>query len=84
MSVVLDCKQANVALLLLEHDVIGLPNLFGGGLERKPGIGEAWFCECDVCAVLVVFLASLCLGKVGGDGLATGRHGERHVDNGIF
>ena len=57
LSVVSDCKQTEVAVALLEHEVVSLPNLFGGGTEGKPGIGRARFGEGVVGAVLVdVFL----------------------------
>ena len=79
LSAVLDRKQMEVVVSLLEHEVVGLPDLFGRGLEGEPGIGKARFGECGVHAILVAFLGGLCLGEVGGDGLAPGRGGGRHV-----
>ena len=72
MSAVLDRKQAKVAVALLEHEVVCLPYLFGGGLEGEPGVGEARFGEGGVGAVLVAVFLGLCLLDVGGDGGAPG------------
>ena len=33
LSAVLNCKQTKVAVALLEHEVVGLPDLFGGCSE---------------------------------------------------
>ena len=77
LSAVLDCKQPKVAVALLEHKVVCLPYLLWGGMERKPGICQARFGECGVCAVLLAFFCGLCMGEVGGDGLAPGRGGGR-------
>ena len=58
LSAVFDCKQAKVAVALLEHEVVYLPDMFGGGTEREPGIGEARFGKGGVGAAgVAVFLA---------------------------
>ena len=68
LSAVFYRKQTEVAVALLEHEVVCLPDLSGGGSERELGIGEALFCEGGVCAVLVAVFFGLCLLEVGGDG----------------
>ena len=78
LSAVFDRKQAQVAVALLEHEVVCLPNLFWGGLEREPGVGEARFGEFGVSAVLVAAFLGLCCWDVGGDGGAPGRVVGRH------
>ena len=40
LSAVLERKQTEVAVSLLEHEVVGLPDLFGGGLEGEPDEGK--------------------------------------------
>ena len=81
LSAVLDRKQAEVAVALLEHEVICLPYLLGGGTEWEPDIGKARFSEGAVCAVLVAVFFGLGLLDVGGDGGGpggvVGRHDER-------
>ena len=79
LSAVLDRKQLQVAVALLEHEVVGLPELFGRGLEGEPGIGEARFGEGGIGAVLLAFLGGLGLCEMGGDSLAPGRESCRHV-----
>ena len=48
LSAVFDCKQTEVAVSLLEHEVIGLPYLLGGGPERGPGVGKDRFDEGSI------------------------------------
>ena len=78
LSAVFDCKQAEVAVALLDHEVVCLPYLFGGGLEGEPGVCEARFGEGGVGAILRAFLQGLCLGEVVGNCLAPGRCGGKH------
>ena len=69
LSVVFNHEQAEVAVALLEHEVICLPYLFGGGTEGEPGIGKAKFGEGGVGAFLMAFffgLGSLDVGHNGG------------------
>ena len=63
---------------LLEHEVVCLPDLFRGGLEGKPGIGEPWFGEGGVDAVFVSIFLGLCSLDVGGNGCAPRGSGGRH------
>ena len=41
LSAVFNRKQTEVAVALLEHEVVCLTDLFRGGSEREPGIGDA-------------------------------------------
>ena len=79
LPAVFNRKQTVVAVALLEHEVVRLPNLFGGGTEGKSGICEARFGEGGVGAVCVAVLFGLGGSEVGGDGGApggvVGRHG---------
>ena len=81
LPAVLDRKQTEVAVALLEHKVVCLPYLFGGGTEWEPGVGEARFGEGAVSTVLVAGFCGLGLLDVGGDGGGpggvVGRHDER-------
>ena len=79
LSPVFDSEMAEVAVALLQHEVICLPDLFGGGSEEKPGICEARFAECGVDAVFVAVFLGLGFLDVGRDGGAPragsgGRH----------
>ena len=56
LSAVLDRKQTEVAVALLEHEVVGLPNLFVGGLEGEPGIGKAGFVNLAYAVSWLPFL----------------------------
>ena len=78
LSAVLNHKQTEVAVSLLEHEVVCLPYLLWGGLEWEPGICEARFGESGVNAVLRAFLRGFCFGEVGGDCLAQGGSAGRH------
>ena len=78
LSAVLDRKQAKVAVALLEHEVVCLPNLFGGGSEGEPGVCEARFGDGGAGAILWAFIRGLCLGDLTGDCLAPGGCGGRH------
>ena len=78
MSAVLNCKQAKVAVALLEHEVVCLPNLFWGGMEGEPGICEARCCEFSLGADRVAVYLSLGGLEMGGDGGAPGGVGGRH------
>lgn len=55
MSAVLDRKQTEVAVALLEHEVVGLPYLLRGAPEWESGIGEARFGEVGIGAAFVAF-----------------------------
>ena len=72
LSAVLNRKQAEVAVALLEHEVVCLPYLLGGGTEREPGIGEPWFGECGVFAIFLAVFLGLCVVHMGVDGGAPG------------
>ena len=78
LSAVLDRKQAEVAVALLEHKVVCLPYLLGGGMEGEPGIGEPWIGECGVYAVFLAVFLRLCVFDVGGNGGTPGRSEGRH------
>lgn len=41
LSAVFDREEAEVAILRLKHEMVGLPDLAGGGLESGHSIGEA-------------------------------------------
>ena len=75
LSAVSNRKQLEVAVALLEHQVVCLPDLFGGGTEGEPGIGEARLGEGGVGAILVAIFLGLRLLDVGVDGSAPGRSG---------
>ena len=68
LSAVLDCKQAKIAVALLEHKVVYLPDLFGGGTEGKSGICEVRFGEVRVNAVCMDVFLSLGGLEVADDG----------------
>ena len=57
-----------MAPVTLDHGVVCLPNMFGGGTEGKPGLCEAWFIEGGVDPVLVAVLLGVGGLKVGGNG----------------
>ena len=78
LSAVFDRKQAKIAVALLEHELVCLPDLFGGGTEREPGIGEARFGEGGVGAAGAAIFFGLGGLDVGGNGGAPGRVGSRH------
>ena len=82
LSAVLDRKQAKIAVALLEYKVVCLPDLFGGGTEREPGIGEARFGEGGVGAACVAVFFGLGVLDVGGNGGAPGRVGSRRFFGG--
>ena len=81
LSAVLDRKQVKVAVALLENEVVCLPYLFSGGMERKPGIRKAMLGEGGVRVVLVAAFHYFCLldmcGESGAPGRAVGGHDER-------
>ena len=81
LSAVLDRKQATVAVALLEHEVVCLPDLFRGGWEWEPGIGEARSGGRRIGAFLMAVFLGLGVLDVGGDngapGGVVGRHDER-------
>ena len=81
LSAVFNRKQTEVAVALLEHGVVCLPYLFGGGPEWEPGIGKARFGEGAVSTVLVAVFLGLGLLDMGGDGGGpggvVGRHDQR-------
>ena len=72
LSAVLDRKQAKVAVALLEHEVVYLPDLFGGGTEGEPAICEAWFGVRGVSPVRVAVFLGLGVLDVGGNGCRLG------------
>ena len=67
LSAVFDRKQAKVAVALLEHEVVCLPNLLWGGTKGEPGIGEARFGEGRVGAAGVAVFFGLGGLDMGGD-----------------
>ena len=81
LSAVLDRKQTEIAEALLEHAVVCLPYLLGGGSEGQPGVGEPRFGEFGVCGVFLAAHLSLGIGDVGADGGApegvVGSHDKR-------
>ena len=84
LSAVFNHKQTEVAVALLEHGVVCLPYLFGGGTEGEPGVGEARFGEGVLDSVFVAFFLGLGLLDVGGDGGAPGRVVGRHGERSFF
>ena len=78
LSEVFNRKQAEVAVAQLEHEVVCLHDLFRGGMEGEPGVGELWFGECSVYAVFLVVFLDLHIVDVGGDGSAPGRGEGRY------
>ena len=82
-SAVLDREQSEVAVALLEHEVVGLHDLFRGGSEREPGIGKARFGEGGVSSHLLAIFLGLRILDVGGNGGAPGggdgRDDERDI-----
>ena len=73
LPAVFDYKQSEVAVALLEHEVVCLPDLFRGSTEGQPGIGEPWFGEGGICAILLAVFFGLGSLEVGGDSGAPGR-----------
>ena len=71
-------KQTEVAVALLEHEVVCLSDLFGGGTEGKSGICEARFGEGGIGAVGVAVFLGLGSFEVGGDGGGPGGVGGGH------
>ena len=66
LSAVFHRKQTEVAVALLEHEVVCLPDLFWGGLEVLPGICEARLEEGCFCSIdWLVGVASRELGEGG-------------------
>ena len=78
LSAVFDRKQAKVAVALLEHEVVGLPDLLRGGTKGKSGVSEARFGEGGVGAAGVAVFLSLGGSEVGVDGGAPGGVGGGH------
>ena len=72
LSAVLDCKQMQVAVALLEHEVVCLPDLFLGGSEGEPSIDKARLGEGGVGAVSVAVFFSLGVLDMGGYGSTPG------------
>ena len=81
LSAAFSCKQAKVAVALLEHEVVCLPYLLEGGTKRDSGINEARFNECLVGIACLAVPFALCIFDVGGNertpGRVVGRHDER-------
>ena len=82
LSVVFDRKQPQVAVALLEHEVVCLPVLFWGGTKGKSGICEARFGEGGIGAFFVA--VGLCLSGLeeGSNGGAPGCVGGVHFGGG--
>ena len=70
LPAVLDREEPQVAIPLVEHEVVCLPDLFGGSSEGGEGVGEAGACEFPDDAVEVAW--------VGLDGGHLGRMGVNH------
>ena len=58
LPVVLDCEEPLVAIPLAEHEVVCLPDLFGGGSEGGEGVGKARAGEFPDNAVEVAILVA--------------------------
>ena len=71
-SVVLDHNQAKVAVALLEHKVVCLPDLLRGGTKVEPGVGEARLGECHIGTRFLAVFLGLRSSDVGGDGSGPG------------
>ena len=84
LSAVFDRKQAKVAVALLEHEVVGRPDLFTGDTEGEPGICEAWFGEFGVYTCCVAGFFRLGGLEMGGDGGAPGGVVGRHFGKRSF
>ena len=67
LPAVLNRKQAKVAVSLLEHEVVSLPDLFRGGAEGEPCIGGARLEKGSLCCVY--WMAGLCSHKLGEGGV---------------
>ena len=78
LSAVLDREQTEVAVALLEHEVVCLPDLLWGGSEGKPGVCEARFGEGGVSTVFVAVFLGLGGSEVGGNSGAPGVVGGCH------
>ena len=72
LSAVFNRKQAEVAVSLLEHEAVSLPNLFGGGLEVERLIGEAWLKKGSLC--FVGCLAGFCSHELREGGISGALH----------
>ena len=70
---VFEAVEPQVAVAQLEHQVVSLPDLFGGGLDREPGICEAWLEEgCFRC---IAGWAGVCNPELGEGGLPGASYG---------
>ena len=83
LSAVFNRKQAKIAVTLLEHEVVCVPYLFRGGMEREPGVGKARFGEGGVSSHLLAIFLGLRILDVGGNGGTPGggdgRDDERDI-----
>ena len=73
LSAVFNRKQAEIAVDLLEHEVVCHPDLFRGGMEGKSGICEARSGESGVGAVFGAVFFGLGSLEVDGNGGTPGR-----------
>ena len=78
LSSVFNRKLTEVAVALLEHEVVCLPNLFWGGSEGTSGVCEARFGKGGVGVIFVAVFFGLGSLKVVGNGCGLGVVGGRH------
>ena len=58
LPAVLNREEPQVAVPLVEHEVVGLPNLFGGGSEGGEGVGVARAGEFPDYAIKVAWVGA--------------------------
>ena len=63
---------------VLEHQVVGFPDLFRGAQEREDGVCESWFGEVGNYAIGRVFDGCPKLGSMGGELVELGTPGGLH------
>ena len=63
-------------MAVLEHQVVGLPDLLGGGREREDGVCEFWFGEGGNYAIGRILGGCPKLGSMGGEFVKLGILGE--------
>ena len=51
LSAVSDREEAQVAVAVLEHQVVGFPDLFGGSRKREDSVCESWLSESGDYAI---------------------------------
>ena len=74
---VFEAEEPQVAVALLEHQVVSLPDLFGGGSEWQPVISKARLGEGSLCRI--GRLAGLCSHELGDGGIPRSLHGEKKI-----